>query len=340
VTGLRLVTAGLSAIADTDLENHMHWGRHMRGLSENTLRQREWILGRVHATAGIPLREVTEAHLLNWERLDVTGRAPESRRAYVGHVSSFYKWMVQTKAMRDSPASVLTRPKLPKPLPRPIAEDELRMAIVCASPKLAAMITLGAYAGLRAMEIAQLQWQDITTTVDGRTILHVRHGKGDKDRAVPIGKVVLEALRLHGARTKGPVFWGRDARQMVPNSVSQIIGNHFRRLGIDATAHKLRHRYATVSAPLVENDLSLLAQLCGWNSLETAKHYVLADPQRANKLVAALDELAEAGAPQVGKSPHLRCRVHHLRGPDDGRPPRARSSASIGSSGVPSGTGA
>jgi integrase len=290
---LRLVPDATSASpVDGDLETYLQWGRELRGFSEATLKHRAWVLGRVLRTSGVPLRQVTEAHLLNWERLDVAGRAPESRRAYISHVTTFYRWLVQTKVIVENPAAGLTRPKLPRPVPNPIREDDLRRAIAAASPKLAAMLVLGAYAGLRSMEIAQLHWQDVVTTPDGRTVLRVRHGKGDKGRTVPVGQVVMEALRRHGARARGPVFLGRDGQQIKANSVSCIINDHLHRCGIDATAHKLRHRFATVSAGMVDNDLPLIAKLCGWNSLETAKHYVLPDPERANKLVTALDKLA------------------------------------------------
>jgi site-specific recombinase XerD len=292
-TTLRLVEQAPAAAADPDLTAYIEWGRSYRGFSENTLRVRGPVLSRLRAVAGVPLREATEQHLRAWERMDVAGKSPQTRRAYISHVSSFYKWLLKTKIITEDPSAVLTRPQLPKPLPRPVTEQELRLALSEASPKLAAMIVLAAYAGLRCMEIAQLQWQDISQRGE-QTIINVRHGKGDKDRAVPVGQVVVEALRAHGVNKRGPVFYGRDARQLQAHSVTQMIGQHFRRLDIDATAHKLRHRYATVSAPLLDNDLALLAQLCGWNSLETAKHYVLPDRGRVDRLTGALDELAAA----------------------------------------------
>jgi site-specific recombinase XerD len=300
VTGLRLIDGGYAeAPADPDLEAYMVWARTLRGLSENTLRIRERVLARVGLIGGVSLREVTESHLRNWEALDVAGKAVETRRAYISHVRSFYRWLQQTHRIRDNPTSALTAPLVPKPLPHPIAEDDLTRAIAAARRKLRAMIVLGAYAGLRTMEIAQLQWQDITTTMDGRHVLHVRRGKGAKDRAIPVGQVVIDALAAHGARTRGPCFYGRDAHQITANAVSQTINAHLQRLGIDATAHKLRHRFATVAAPLVDNDLPLIAELCGWDSLETAKHYALPDPTRVGRLVAALDELAGANAAET-----------------------------------------
>lgn len=227
---------------------------------------------------------------MHWEQTVVAGLAPQSRRAYTGHARAFFKWMVTTGRMVDDPTVMLTRPKVPKPLPKPIGEDDFARALRAASPKLAAMMVLMGDGGLRCMEVAALMWSDIVTA-DGQTWITVRNGKGGKDRVVPIGEAVQRALRRHGTRTRGPVFVGRDGRQLNANSVSTIVNGHLRRNGIPSTAHKLRARYATRAAGVV--DLPLVAQLCGWESLETARSYVKPDRQRSAELVAALDQLHE-----------------------------------------------
>ena len=71
---------------------------------------------------------------------------------------------------------------------------------------------------------------------------------------------------------------------------AQAVAYHAARLGIPATAHKMRARYATQAARVL--DTPLVAQLCGWESLETARHYVKPDTERSAELVAALDKLA------------------------------------------------
>jgi integrase/recombinase XerC len=140
------------------------------------------------------------------------------------------------------------------------------------------------------MEVAGLHWSDIVVA-DGNTWLTVRNGKGRKDRQVPVGEVVLRALRRHGTRARGPVFLGREGKGMAAHSVSQVINDHLRRCGVSATSHKLRARYATQAAQVL--DTSLVAELCGWESLETARHYVRPDRERAARLVRALDRLAD-----------------------------------------------
>lgn len=283
---------------DTDLADHLTWARDLRGLTRDTLRMREWVLSRLAISIDRPLREARTGHILFWESTVVAGLAPQSRRCYIQHAHSFYAWMAKAGRITEPPTTMLTRPKLPKPLPRPISEADLGRALQAASPKLAAMMALMAYCGLRAMEVAQLSWSDVDVA-DGQTWISVR-GKGGRDRLVPAGIAVQRALRRHGTRTRGPVFIGRDNHQIRANSVSQIVNTHLHRLGINSTAHKLRTRYATQAAKVVE--APLVAELCGWESLDTAKWYIKPDRERSARLVAALDDLArvpQARAPSA-----------------------------------------
>ena len=151
------------------------------------------------------------------------------------------------------------------------------------------MLTLMADAGLRCMEVAQLQWSDIE--IGDEAWLTVRDGKGGKDRVVPLGAMVIGRLRRYGWKQRGYVFLGHNGRPIKESSVSVIANAHLARLGIPCTAHKLRARYATQAARVAP--LPLVAELLGWSSLKTAQHYVKPDRERSADIVAAMDELAQ-----------------------------------------------
>jgi integrase/recombinase XerC len=290
VTALRLVD-GTSPTGDTDpdLEAFLEWGRELRGLRPNTLRTRKDVLGRMQLQTGKRLRELTEPDLLAWERTFVVGRAPETRRAYLSHLRSFFAWAVKARIVDRDPTHCLTQPKLVRGLPRPMPEDELRKAVDLARPKMRLMILLGAFCGLRCQEIAGLHWSDLSQQPGGQTVLMVREGKGGKERVVPVPVVVMEAMLAYGRKRSGPMFYGQDARQMLPNSVSQSLTSFFRRHGINCTAHQLRHRYATTAYQL-SKDLRMIQELLGHSSPTTTARYAAYDKSQVADVVKAMDE--------------------------------------------------
>jgi integrase/recombinase XerC len=265
----------------------MQWAKELRGLKPTTLRVRRELLGRLSDHVGKPLRHVTEADLLQWERVAVAGRAPETRRAYVSHARAFYRWAVTAQVVVVDPSVRLTNPKLSRPLPRPVPDDDLRRAVELARPKMRLMILLGAFCGLRCQEIAGLHWTDLRLA-DGQTSLLVREGKGGKERVVPVPGVVLEAMVAFGRRRSGPMFYGMDAAQIDAKSVSRSLNRYFQRNGMDFTAHQLRHRYGTTAYQLTK-DLRLVQELLGHGSPNTTARYAAYDKSQTVDMVEAMD---------------------------------------------------
>ena len=284
----------MGELLDTDIADHLFWCRDIRGLSPATIRVRRIVLDRLADTINLPLREAQVGHLQRWQQLVLPGKAAETKKAYVNHVSAFYTWALRQQIISDNPAALLTRPKVPKGLPHPISEADLERAIAAARPKVAAMIVLTAYAGLRCLEVAGLTWSDLRQTTQGWS-LYVR-GKGRKERLIDVGEVVIRALRAHGWGRRGPVFFGRDSRQISPNSVSQIINGHYERLGIAATAHAGRHRYISVGVEEL-GDVVLMQHMAGHESLTTTQIYAAFSREKAARLIAVLDARAGIVAP-------------------------------------------
>ncbi|GAB3349875.1 tyrosine-type recombinase/integrase [Modestobacter lapidis] len=287
MTALRLVDSPARGDTDPDLLDYLEWGRELRGLRPNTLRVRRDVVQRMVFRVGKPLREISEADLLAWERTSVAGRAPETRHAYISHVRALFQWAVKMQIVAVDPSGSLTQPKIAQGVPRPMPEADLHKAVESATPKIRLMILLGAFCGLRCQEIAGLHWSDLQTG-DEETTLLVREGKGGKERVVPAPVVVIEAMVAHGRRRSGPMFYGRDARQIAPHSVSQSVNHHLKRQGIAATAHQLRHRYATVTYRL-SKDVLMIQELLGHNSPQTTARYTAYDKSKVTEVVKALD---------------------------------------------------
>ena len=270
---------------------YMYWAKNQRGLSDNTIRVRADLLYRLSTFLGdIPLREAQIGHLLRFERLAIAGRAPQSRRAYVSHLHSFYRWLMQQGVIGEDPTVMLTVPKVGRGLPRPIEEDDLEIALRMARPKMRAMLVLAAYAGLRAIEIAGLSWDDVRREQDGAAFIIVRNGKGNRSRTVEVGQIVVRTLQAYGVQRRGPVFLGADGARIHARSVSTACNRFLRRHGINATLHQLRHRYGVVGYQLTR-DLRLMQDQLGHSSPATTQIYTRPSAQAGRNLARALDAL-------------------------------------------------
>lgn len=276
---------------DVDVINYIHWARTIRGLADTTLRVRFDVLSRLHAYIDTALRDAAPGQLLRFEQAAIAGRSPETRRAYVCHIRAFYRWAADFGLVGDDPSTMLTLPKIPKHLPRPIAEDDLALAIAAARPKMRAMLTLAAFGGLRCVEISALDWADLRREPDGSAFLHVK-GKGGKERTVEIGETVLQALRGYGIKRRGPLFLGADGRRMEARSVSHVANRYLQRNGIEATMHQLRHRYGTIAYQL-SRDLRMVQNQMGHSSPNTTAGYTRPSREAAALMVAAMDRLAD-----------------------------------------------
>ena len=98
----------------------------------------------------------------------------------------------------------VARPKREKKLPVVLSRDEVWQVLAAVRhPIYRACLTTTYACGLRLLEGARLQVPD----VDGaRTLLHIRHAKGGKDRLVPLPAAALALLREHWRTHRNPVW--------------------------------------------------------------------------------------------------------------------------------------
>jgi site-specific recombinase XerC len=211
---------------------------------------------------------------------------PRSRQLWLSMVGTFYVWAIRHGHLETNPANLIDRPKLRRALPRPMVETDLSRAIDVATPDMKAILHLGAGAGLRCAEIAGLRVDDID--FEAATI-RVVHGKGDKERMVPLHPYVADALRSMPMPESGPVFRSRrDLRPYTPAYLSIVINRHLQAVGVKSTAHSLRHSYAT-EVYRVTGDLRLTQELMGHESPTTTAIYTKADMSKAGAAVGRLN---------------------------------------------------
>jgi site-specific recombinase XerD len=125
------------------------------------------------------------------------------------------------------------------------------------------------------MEARQMQIKDIDFD---RGMVHIRQGKGRKDRYVPLGKLLSKGIKeyLSCEQPDKWLFNGKDHHEEFSQAAVQwVLRSTVKKTGIkkDVTVHTLRHSYAT---HLLEDGLDIVSikELLGHVRIETTMVYL------------------------------------------------------------------
>lgn len=237
-----------------------------RNLGERTIYKRQHNIARLAVDVAKPLAEITSSDINVF--LDRREISPHSRAHWLSNLNVFFTWAVRNDLLETNPVARLTRPRLGRYLPNPIPEPELERAIAAATPLMRSWLVVMANAGLRVSEVADMRGEWIDRRAGMLRVL----GKGDKEREIPIHPLI--AVELADAPPVGSVFLRPvDGQPWTGAEISLAVGRHLRACDCTRhTAHKLRHRFATV---LLEAgvDIVVVAELMGHESIETTRGY-------------------------------------------------------------------
>jgi integrase/recombinase XerD len=167
---------------------------------------------------------------------------PDARRVYISALHGLYRYMVLEGYRLDNPADRVPRPLPRRHLPRPIS-DEDALYVWAKSPDWAKpTLGLAMLCGLRCQELSNARWEDVDW---GNRSLLVTGAKGGQERQVVIPDELATVLRSRKRRT-GWLARGPEGQGGNPELMSQWVARTLRNeLGVEATAHQLRHWYAT-----------------------------------------------------------------------------------------------
>ena len=197
-------------------------------------------------------------------------------------------------------------PKHPQKLPVILTQEEAARMIDVTDNPLHRIILMTLYGtGLRRMELTRLKLADIDSA---RMVIHVRGGKGRKDRDVMLSPRLLEALREYWRWLKHkPKEWlfpggGRahnDLQQPMSDKVVwHAVQQAAKRAGIDKAVHPhtLRHSFAT---HLLEAgvDLRTIQLLLGHSDLKATTVYLHLSHRHLQSTTSPLDALPPGNRP-------------------------------------------
>jgi site-specific recombinase XerD len=212
-----------------------------------------------------------QVHLLQERKLTI-----KTVRLHTAALRFFYVKTLRRRYLHED----LPYPKSPKRLPSVLSQDEVARLIECANNLLDYAMLMTLYAtGMRRAELCRLKVEDIDSH---RMIVHIRQGKGNRDRDVPLTPKLLETLREYWRWMKPKTYlfpgmvknWRAD-KPLTPKCVWLAIQNAAKKAGIKkrVSPHTMRHSFAT---HLLENgtDLRTIQMLMGHSDLRATSIYL------------------------------------------------------------------
>lgn len=141
------------------------------------------------------------------------------------------------------------------------------------NPKHKAIIACLYFLGMRTGELLNLKFSDIDRN---NMRIHVRGGKGNKDRQITITSNMLDMLEHYykscKVKPKIYVFEGQKKGKYSSTSVNNIVKRHQDRIGKDIWPHLFRHSIATHMINGGVNVLEIMRFL-GHNDIKTTEYY-------------------------------------------------------------------
>ena len=242
-----------------------------------------------------------QLHLLNDRKLAV--------ETIVGRISALRFFFV--KVLRRPYREIdLVYPKRPERLPVILSEEEVARLIESAITSYHRVILMTLYGtGLRREELCRLKVTDVDSQ---RMVVHVRQGKGNKDRDVTLSARLLEVLRAYWKWRKPktylfPSLYRKQPEQPIDSkTVWYAVREAARRAGIKkkVSPHLLRHSWAT---HLLERgtDLKTIQVLLGHVDLEATTIYLHLSRHHMQTVNNPIEALPISG---LGTKPTLRPR--------------------------------
>ena len=224
--------------------------------------------------------------------------APASISRSIVAVRTFFKYLQLEGIATENPAELLATQKSWQRMPGVLSPTEVENFLAAVKKSDAfwqrdrALLEVLYATGCRASEVCTLRVRDLTLSEK-----HLRcHGKGNKQRMVPIGGRAISAIELYiqegrsALADRAPVahdelFLSRNGRPLDRIQLWRLVKRYAQRAGIlsDISPHSLRHSFAT---HLLAGgaDLRQVQEMLGHASIQTTQIYTHVEHSRLQKV--------------------------------------------------------
>ena len=282
------------------MEDHFEW-MLVTGYSPDTVRARRQsirrFIGWCDERGLADPREITRPMLERYQKYLFYYRKPDGKDSgapltlgmqyqYLAPLKTWFKWLSRQHHILANPAADLDLPRQPKALPRSVPSvQEVEAILSEAEPSSAkglrdrALLETLYATGLRRMELPGVSIYDIDMH---RGVLWVRHGKGRRERVVPLGdramawldKYLIESRPQLLAGDTDALFLTDYGEPVQPDYVADKVKRYMEFAGVHKTGstHLLRHACAT---HMLEGgaDIRYIQEMLGHANLQTTEIY-------------------------------------------------------------------
>jgi integrase/recombinase XerD len=270
----------------------------VKGYSQRTFRAVEWSLSDFIVWCEerdvLRLQEVTKPILERYQRTLFYFRKEDGQPltlstqcARLTFIKQFFRWLTRNNHILSNPASELELPKVEKRLPKHVLTAQEAETVI-AQPDIekpaglrdrAILETLYS-TGVRRTELTNIKIFDVDV---GRGTLHVRQGKGRKDRMIPIGERALAWIEKYLREVRpsyalepdeGYLFLSQLGDPIAVMTLGLVVSRYVTAadIGKQGSCHLFRHAMATL---MLENgaDIRMIQAMLGHVKLTTTEIY-------------------------------------------------------------------
>jgi len=278
------------------LENFIHYLSVEKGHSENTLVAYRNDLGQFvgYLEACVPLpahwgqvsKDMIVAYLT---QLRERGYASSTIARKVAALKAFFHFLITEGLIGDNPTTSLDSPKVKKRLPRTLTGEDIEKLLTAPTREVGpkaqrdtALLELLYATGMRVTELVTLAMDDVNLVA---ALVRVRHGKGNKERIIPIHERAVAALKVYVERGRPSLarpevdtralFLNHRGQQLTRQGTWLIIKEYARAAGIQSsvTPHVLRHSFATHMLESRQATLADVQHFLGHANISTTQIY-------------------------------------------------------------------
>ena len=259
----------------------------LHGKSASTQKAYGRVANKFLAFTGCSLDSVGLIHLQQFS--DSLGNlAKNSQKTYICIVKSLISFLHNLGLTRANCGKALKAPKASEALNERIlsAEEVAKMIESEVSDRNRLMLKVLYFLGLRAEELAGLQWKDSIARKSGGQVTVT--GKGSKVRTVLIPQALWVELEVNRGGNDDYMFISRKGGKLNRTAIWRVVKAAATRIGIkNASPHWLRHSHASHS---LDNgcQIHLLSASLGHASVSTTSRYLHARPDESSSLFLAV----------------------------------------------------